>query len=169
MTTGKGLNKVIKAKLAFPWLHSKNPKWDKYQVTVTHLSKEDAQELNDFGATIRQDDDFGYSIIVGSKEPVEVVDAQLNPITGDALRKIGNGSTANVNFTIRHGKYAKPSQNLEAIQIIDLIEYTGGSGAATAAFEVQEGYKAEASSSGFTKETVSTEGEVTFSQVTSLD
>jgi hypothetical protein len=85
-------------------------------------------------------------VVAKAPNPVPVVDAKRNTINN--TRSIGNGTIANVNINAYsypdHGNGAGVACGLQAIQIIDLIEYTPGGG-----FEEEKGYEAPQEQTAF--------------------
>ena len=62
-------------------------------------------------------------------EPVRVVDASKQPMDSAARRKIGNGSKGNIIVWCAPYEYAGRkgvTASLTAVQVTDLVEYTGG-------------------------------------------
>lgn len=87
-----------------------------------------------------------------------IFDSKGKPIQGDA--KVGGGSKVKVAyevlpyFTAIAG--AGVSLRMKAVQVIELVEYSGGAGAGAYGFGEEEGYEAEdnsADSNGFSEET----------------
>ncbi len=63
-------------------------------------------------------------------QPIRIVDHRGNPWDG---RKIGNGSTVNVNFAVNEYKPGQNNANILSLQVWDLVAYEGGD------FPVREG------------------------------
>ena len=64
-------------------------------------------------------------------DPVRVVDANKAPLDSQTRRKIGNGSVGNVILWAAPYEYMKRTGitfSLTAVQITDLVEYSGGNG-----------------------------------------
>jgi hypothetical protein len=89
-----------------------------------------------------------------------IFDAKGKPLTGDNLPNIGGGSKVKVAYelipyyTAIAG--AGVSLRLKAVQVIDLVEFSGGAGSEAYGFGKEEGYEAEetpAAANGFTEET----------------
>jgi hypothetical protein len=95
-------------------------------------------------------------------EPFEqkpaIFDSKGKPITGDA--KVGGGSKVKVAYEVLPYYTAIAgagvSLRMKAVQVIELVEYSGGAGAGAYGFGEEEGYEAEdnsADSNGFSEET----------------
>lgn len=95
-------------------------------------------------------------------EPFEqkpaIFDAKGKPIMGDA--KVGGGSKVKVAYEVLPYYTAIAgagvSLRMKAVQVIELVEYSGGAGAGAYGFGEEEGYEAEdnsADSNGFSEET----------------
>ena len=64
-------------------------------------------------------------------DPVRVVDANKAPLDSQTRRKIGNGSVGNVILWAAPYEYMKRTGitfSLTAVQVTDLVEYSGGNG-----------------------------------------
>ena len=112
------------------------PSWE---VQVVFDSKEAAEAAKADGLNIKEKDgQFVASLRRKSvtkdgspMEPVRVVDAAKAPIEAEGRRKIGNGSKGNVIVWCAPYEYAGRkgiTSSLTAVQVTDLVEYSGSSG-----------------------------------------
>lgn len=80
------------------------------------------------------------------ENPLKVVDAKGNPLPHNLL--LGNGTRAKVYFTAKPYDYGKKNRgtklNLNAIQVLDLVEYVREEGE-DSYFDEEDGYVYEAS------------------------
>lgn len=154
-----------KGKASYPKLLKPDTKFNAEGVYTTGLimSKEDAQPLikrieevftEEFGEKklkslnppYKEDENGDLVFKFKSKSKPKLFDAQGMPVTGTEL-KIGSGSVLKIKGSIGpnlvQGKYYATLW-INAVQIIDLIEYGGGSG-----FAAEEGsYRAERDTTG---------------------
>lgn len=109
----------------------------KYEITVSQLSKADAERLKKEGHTVRDGKteeneklrDYGLFVKFRSKYPVDVLDKDRDPILD--VSKIGNGSKVTVQYKPREWEYKFKSGltfDLTGVRVDELVEY-GGSGA----------------------------------------
>jgi hypothetical protein len=101
---------------------------------------------------IKKDEDGTYTLKVTSKKPPKIVDAKGNPVLPEkaAELRIGSGTLMKVkgSFKIKQDGSGVTAY-FDAVQIIELVEYSsGGFGAEEGSFEAPAGFaeeKAEAS------------------------
>ena len=108
-----------------------------WEVQVASSNRADLKALEDLGAKVKESDgQFTISLRRKSEradgaamDPVRVVDAQKQPMDGPARRKVGNGSRGNVIVWAAPYEYMKRKGvtfSLTAVQITELVEYSGG-------------------------------------------
>jgi len=128
---------IIKGKAQFAFLTSPNKKSKKYQIDVVGLSKADVKALEAIGITVHDEADKpekkkGYGRYITAKSSMKprsnnVVDATGKPLGDDIL--IGNDSVVEVKVKahpyIYEGTHGIMTA-LQAVKVVDLIEYTGG-------------------------------------------
>lgn len=114
-----------------------------YEMQAATEDKAVAKEWNELGFKVKQLDGK-YIVNLKRKAikangdentPVSVFDAALNLIDGD---KVGNGSTGNIKvfqFPYEYAGKKGISNSLTAVQVTNLVEYTGGS-------KITEGFEA---------------------------
>lgn len=134
------LREEITGILYYPFLNRTHPRSEQYQVTLGQLDKETVKRFKEAGAAVQKHDEMGWSIILKNKMIPQVVDAQANPMTANQCGKVGKGTQAIVKVAIIPTKFANPSQNFDWIQILKLVEYTGGAGGSKP--QPREGYVA---------------------------
>lgn len=128
--------------LRWAFLKTPNDLSGKHQVDLVNLSKENSRILKDAGIEVRDGaaKDAGDYITAKSNIPVRCVDATKNPMSEEI--KIGNGTVGNVLINPYDWKFKGKEgvgAGLQAIQVVDLIEYKGG---AADAFDEVDGYTA---------------------------
>lgn len=108
-----------------------------WEVQIAADSKEALADLESLGAKVKEKDGkFTVSLRRKAEtkdgapmEPVRVVDSNKAPMDGPARRKIGNGSRGNVIVWAAPFEYMKRTGvtfSLTAVQVVDLVEYSGG-------------------------------------------
>ncbi len=108
-----------------------------YEVQIATTSADKAQEMRDMGLNVKErDGKFTVSAKRNAQRrdgsdngKVRVVDAQKMPM--ENVRTIGNGSTGNVilwQYPYDAAGRKGVSASLTAIQVTNLVEYTGGAG-----------------------------------------
>ena len=97
-------------------------------------------EVEGMGMKVKESGNGTFTVSVRRKsetndgrpmDPVRVVDANKAPLDGNVRRKIGNGSKGNVIVWAAPYEYMKKTGitfSLTAVQVTDLVEYTGGNG-----------------------------------------
>ncbi|KKP86883.1 MAG: hypothetical protein UR87_C0009G0012 [candidate division CPR3 bacterium GW2011_GWE2_35_7] len=124
------------------WSYTKQPdtKFDPCWRVTLLLSDAEAKKLKGIGLKVKRNDDDVYEYkfkrnvdkkkgkeVIGKNPPPRVVDAGKNTFDGI----IGNGSIVNVQFAPYAWEYKGKkglSADLQAIQIVDLVAYAGGTG-----------------------------------------
>lgn len=137
------------------WAIVGNPDADGLWRVDIYASDAELKELEAMGVPIKENDKegdpmFGKKFAYAKRKsksqagtaisPPTVVDSKRNAFSG----LIGNGSVCNVRVSIYDWTYLKKSGKniwLEAIQVVDLVEYGGDSGFD----EVPDGFAAEGS------------------------
>ena len=140
---------VIKGIAMWAFLNKKNEMSDAYQMDVTKLDKKSVQTLKDLGIPVKKDEadpkEDGYKgyyvTLKSAKFAPKVFDAKKKAVPPEVL--IGNGSVVKVSTTPYEWKFKGKSGisgNLNAVQVLNLVEYKGGPGGA-AEFEEEEGFE----------------------------
>tara|TARA_B100000586_G_scaffold268666_1_gene245721 strand:- start:1927 stop:2388 length:462 start_codon:yes stop_codon:yes gene_type:complete len=136
-------HKIKNCTLYWAYLEAPSPKSNKHQVNCCNLSKDDQKTLKALGLTVNDGKEKGHAeygmfVVAKATRPVLVVDAKKNTMKNTG--SIGNGTIANVNINAYsypdHGNGAGVACGLQAVQIIDLVEYTPGGG-----FDIEEGHE----------------------------
>lgn len=152
-TKDKGANKdkkgsdrfIIKGKAFWAHVQEVNKLSNKFQLDLS-VDKQTAAQLEDLGIEIKNnekdrdkpDNDRGDYVTLKSEYPPQMVDAKKQKISGKTL--VGNGSTVNVATHVYDWKFGKDSGTslgLDAVQVIDLVEYKD---ALSDMFEETEGF-----------------------------
>lgn len=149
----------LKGKAFWVFASKLNDMSGKYQMDLGRLSKAVATQVTEAGGSIKTEkklkqDDPNYRGVyttLKSEFPPKVVDAKNNPWPKDKL--IGNGSTVNVivnqwSTTNKFGSFT--GLGLQAIQIVDLVPYSGGAGDET--FDTEEGFEVTKNTEATTEE-----------------
>ena len=130
---------ILIENVEFNWARLATPAKNKfggenYELQIV-ASKDRADELSKVG-TVKETEDGRISVNLKRKatkrdgsamDPVRVVDGQRNPI--EAKGSIGNGSKGSVivyAYDYEFGGQSGRAFSLTAVQVTDLVEYTGG-------------------------------------------
>jgi hypothetical protein len=133
--------KAYWAKIDTPMGTMMNPDDKRYSVDVGNLDKSNIKLAKDLGMNIKVDDPDSGKSNAGMKESFvtlkkygfdynnelnprpSLVDSSNHPLPVDMYRKIGNGSDIKVKFNSKTTKSGFLQFHLEAIQVINLVEY----------------------------------------------
>ena len=135
---------VIKGVLEWAHLAKPNEMSGKFQVDVCQLDKDTVKQLKALGLEVQDGkakgkEGKGFYVTPKATRPVTIVDAKKNSI--DVAESIGNGTTAKVAIRAFDYNYKGKSgvgAGLQAIQIIELVEYSQSS-----MFDEEDGYTAQ--------------------------
>ena len=138
---------IIAGTAYWAFLNKKNEMAGKYTLDVGQLDAATVKELKDNGLNFRTkvvkegQPDRGQFITLKGVYPPKIVDSQKNPIPRDTM--IGNGSLVRVtgapySGTNKFGDYTVFSWR--TVQIVELVEYSGGGGGSDDELEATEGY-----------------------------
>lgn len=143
-------NYTLKGTAFWSYTNKKSPRSNKFQVDVGRLSKKMVEFLQSEGVQVKKDkkrktDDpnyEGYFVTAKSDYAPKVVDAKLKSIPETVV--IGNGSkvVVQVHTYPWPPKWGKGfSVGLDAVQVIDLIEYEGTGDGTPTLLSVEEGFE----------------------------
>lgn len=118
------------------YLTNKDPKSDKYSITVGHIKEEDAKFLKSKGVSVRLSDNYGWMMKAKSTFEIRVVDADGKDLSNAQISKMGNGSKGIIKIAVKDTGKSNPSQNLNGVQVLHYEEYDGG-----VSFSRKEGYR----------------------------
>lgn len=127
---------VVTGKAMWAKLDKPDSESNKYEITVTQLSKEDAKRLTAEGVGVRDGKteeneklrDYGLFAKFRSKYPVSVIDKDRDPMLD--VSKVGNGSVVTVQYKPREWEFkfkTGTTFDLQGVRVDELVEY-GGSG-----------------------------------------
>lgn len=165
-TEKKESNRLVIQGTGF-WAHVRevNKLSGKYQLDLS-IDAKTVKIIESLGVTVKVEDknegvdgkDRGLFVTLKSDYPPKVVDAKKNTMSNDVL--IGNGSLIKVathpyNWTF--GKKSGIALGLDAIQIIDLVEYVDS---LSDMFEEEEGFTTDDATSSFDDESEDNNAEV---------
>ena len=153
---------VISGKAYWPKLHTPMgtnlaPDDKRYSLDVGNLDKDNAKIAKDIGMNVKTDDPdsgksyaglkgkfvtlkkygYDYNGNLNSKPPL--VDASNAQLSDDMYKKLGNGSDVNVRFTSKTTKNGFNQFHLEAVQVVNFVEYDAPDSEDTEGFEVVKG------------------------------
>lgn len=142
------------------WAYTRQPdtKFDAcWRITIV-MSDEEAAKLKEVGLKVKRNDDGAYEYkfkrncdrkkngeVIGKNDPPRVVDAQKNTF----VDMIGNGSRVNVQWSPFSWAFKGKkgiSADFVAVQVLDLVPYTGG-GTSTDEFDSVESTESTAPTS----------------------
>lgn len=143
---------IKQATISWPHLVTPSTKFNAdgtYEVRA-EISDDDAKALRDLGVNVRKDD--GKNVISLKKKaknkngevqkPPQVVTADLEVMTEDEIRRIGNGTVANLRvrtYTWEFGGKSGTSAVLEGVQILKLEVYDSGDAESFEAIDTAKG------------------------------
>ena len=122
------------------WAHlaTPDPKYGKFSVQIM-VSADEAAALKEAGVNVKEQDGKPFIKVNENptwpsgdpKDPPRVVDQAVQVLDPAVVKKIGNGTTANVNVLAKSYKNSfgeGVSTYLKGIQIVELKEYAGNGG-----------------------------------------